>query len=84
MENQSLFKDCKQHEICIVKSFNCMDIKKYKRLCELGFIAGEKIQFFKKNKDGSGLIILRGCVFSIDKTLAESIIVLRGNYACKK
>ena len=70
-------------EICIVKEISNVDIKKHKRLCELGLIAGTKLQYIKKNKDGSGLIVLRGCVFSIDKTLAESIVVLRGNI-CKK
>ena len=83
MDNESLLVCCDTSEICIVKEIKNIDIKKPKRLCELGLIAGAKVQFLKKNRDGSGLIVLRGCVFSIDKTLAESIVVLRGS-VCKK
>ncbi len=83
MENQFLLKDCAKEEMCVVYRTECQDIKKQKRLCELGLVGGEKIKYIKKNKDGSGLIVLRGAVFSVDNTLASSIVVLRGNL-CKK
>ena len=83
MEKDYLLSGCNRGEVCIVKAVKYPDIKKQKRLCELGLISGTKVQYIKKNKDGGGLIVLRGCVFSIDKTLAESIEVLRGNI-CKK
>ncbi len=66
--------DLKQGQIGVIEKIENIEIKKHKRLIELGFINGEKIECIKKSKD-TMLVAVRGCSLAIDKNIADCIFV---------
>lgn len=61
---------------CLICSVEEEDKAKHKRLCELGFCSGLKIFVERKTKNLM-MVGALGCCFSIDKTLANKIIVFQ-------
>ena len=77
MKSEVLLSSLKERDACVLTGINNIEKTKHKRLIELGFVYGEKLEVLKKNKNFL-IIGIRGYCLCLDFSLANSISVVRG------
>ena len=78
MENTTKLSNLKQGDKCVIQKLDIQDTAKKKRMIELGFCSGLKVQILKTSKELM-LVGVLGCSYSIDKDLASKIFVWKGS-----
>ena len=73
MAKLTKLKDLKNNK-CVISNIQNMQEEKHKRLLELGFIKGTRVEIIKRTKD-TLLIGIRGYVIALDKDVAGCIFV---------
>ena len=68
--------DVENLKCCVLSEIRGLEIAKHKRLVELGFVQGTKIEILKNSRKAKTMVIgIRGYTISIDYLLAENIFV---------
>lgn len=84
MENLKPLTDLKQGDIANIACIKNLDEKRHKRLIELGFFDGAKIEVLKTNKLSKLMLVgIRGFCLCLDFNLASRVFVL-GVDRCRK
>lgn len=73
----------KTGETVVLSEVQVDNIKKHKRLIELGFVKNTKITMLKNHKPNGILVGIRGYSLALDNKLADSILTERCQ-ECKK